>query len=381
MRIVHVVEPLAAGVLTFLKSLVKNLPNDSHLIIHGEKNQVIPLSEVKKEFNYRNVKFLHWKSVQRGLHLRKDIAATIELYTILKRLKKNGLLDLVHLHSSKGGFIGRIVCRILRIQHLVLYTPNGAPFLGNNSTFSNFTYKSLEKLATLFGGQIVCCSASEQKAYELSGFNVLMINNGTSNKNAITNTGKPKENNLFRIVTSGRIVDQKNPAMFNNIAGYFEEFKQFEFVWAGDGTGRNLLTSKNICVTGWLSEKDLNTVVTNADLYLSTASFEGLPYSVIEALALKKPVLLTDCVGNKDLVIDGLNGSLFKHEKEAINKILHFYNNSCMLSIMGEHSGNYCKTTFNDSDTYRLYRKLYQKTVLKQPSTIINLNQLAHGNS
>ena len=377
MNIVHVVEPLAAGVATFIKSLVKNLPDELHIIVHGERNHVLPFSEVKKEFNYSNVKFLRWKSVQRGLTLNKDIAATIELYIILKRLKKNGFIDIVHLHSSKGGFIGRIVCRVLRIQHLVLYTPNGAPFLGNGSVVSNFIYKSLEKIASIFGGQIVCCSTSEQKAYESYGFDVLMINNGTPNKKSITNSPKPKENNVFKIVTSGRIVGQKNPIMFNSIASYFEELKQFEFVWAGDGPDRHSLTSTNIEVTGWLAEEDLNNLIANADLYLSTATFEGLPYSVLEALALKKPVLLTDCTGNVDLVINGLNGSIFKHDKEAINKILQFSNNKSMLSIMGEHSSNLCKTTFNDRDTYQGYRKLYQKTAFKQSNPIINLNRLS----
>ena len=377
MKIVHVVEPLAAGILTFLKLLVKNLPDDSHFIIHGERNQIMPFAKVKKEFNYPNVRFLRWKSAQRGLRLKKDISATIELYKILKRLKKNGFLDIVHLHSAKGGFIGRIVCRLLHIQHLVVYTPNGAPFLGNSSSISNFIYKSLEKLASIFGGQIVCCSSSEQKAYELSGFDVLMINNGTPSKKITINPGKSKQNDLFRIVTSGRIENQKNPVMFNTIASYFEEFKQFEFVWAGDGADRHLLTSKNIHITGWLAEEELNNLVSNADLYLSTATFEGLPYSVLEALALEKPVLLTDCTGNVDLVINGLNGGIFKHEKEAINKILQFYNNNSMLSIMGEYSSTFCKTTFNDRDTYQGYKKLYQKTAYKHTKTIINLNQLS----
>ena len=182
MKIVHVVESLAGGIVTFIKSLVENLPDDSHIIIHGERKQVMTFLEVKKQFAYPNVKFFRWKSAQRSLRLKEDIFATIELYNILKRLKNNNSLDIVHLHSSKGGFIGRIVCRMLGIQHLVVYTPNGAPFLGNASKVSNYMYKRLEKLASSFGGQVVCCSHSEQKAYESAGIDVLIINNGTNSK-------------------------------------------------------------------------------------------------------------------------------------------------------------------------------------------------------
>ena len=379
MKIVHVVESLAGGIVTFIKSLVENLPDDSHIIIHGERKQVMTFSEVKKQFIFPNVKFFRWKSAQRSLRFKEDINATIELYNILKRLKNNNSLDIVHLHSSKGGFIGRIVCRMLGIQHLVVYTPNGAPFLGNASKVSNYMYKRLEKLASSFGGQVVCCSHSEQKAYETAGIDVLMINNGTASKKDIGFQKKQKNKKVFRIVTSGRIVDQKNPSMFNKIASYFEEFKQFEFLWIGDGTERQMLTSKNIQITGWLDKDDVNELVLNADMYLSTATFEGLPFSVLEALSLKKPVLLSECVGNKDLVMKGLNGGVFKNEHEAINKVLRFYNNSSMLSVMGEYSGNHCKTSFDLFDTYKSYKKLYLKASFFHKEAITPINKLAYG--
>ena len=374
MKIVHVVEPFVGGIVTFINSLVKNLDDDSHIIIHGEREELMPLSEVKKQFSSPNVKFLRWKSAQRSLNPQKDIFAFLELYTILKRLKVSDSIDVVHLHSSKGGFLGRIVCRLLGIQDVVFYTPNGAPFLANESLTTNYIYKKLEKIASSFGGQVVSCSPSEQKAYKLAGIDSVTINNGIQPKKVATLSKSRKKDRIFRIVTSGRIADQKNPILFNKIATYFEEFKQFKFLWIGEGNQRNLLTAKNIQVTGWLAKEELDKVVNDADVYLSTANFEGLPFAVLEALALKKPVLLTDCVGNKDLVMNGLNGDVYKNENQAINKILHFYNNSSMLNIMGEHSIAHCKTSFDLSDTYNSYRDLYQKASLIYKGSNIRLN-------
>ena len=374
MKIVHVVEPFVGGIVTFINSLVKNLDDDSHIIIHGEREELIPLAAVKKQFSSPNVKFLRWKSAQRSLNPHKDIIAFLELYTILKRLKDNNSIDVVHLHSSKGGFLGRIVCRLLKIQDVVFYTPNGAPFLANESTTINFIYKKLEKLASNFGGQVVSCSPSEQKAYKLAGIESVTINNGIKPKKVSLSSKNRKKDRIFRIVTSGRIADQKNPILFNKIATYFEEFKQFKFVWIGEGIQRNLLTANNIQVTGWLAKEELDILVNDADIYLSTANFEGLPFAVLEALALKKPVLLTDCVGNKDLVMNGLNGDVYKNENQAINKILHFYNNSSMLNIMGENSITHCKTSFDLSDTSKSYRDLYKKASLtyKEGNTSLN---------
>lgn len=378
MKIVHVVEPLAGGTGTFIKSLVENLPDDYHIIVHGERKLVTPVSEVKKDFAFHNVKFFKWKSAQRNLSPYKDFLAFIELYNLLKRLKNSNSLDIVHLHCSKGGFIGRIVCRLLGIQDVVVYTPNGAPFMVGTSKISNFIYKHLEKFASAFGGQVVCCSPSEQVAYKSAGINSITINNGIQFDKKISSLIRRKQNNEFSIVTSGRIVDQKNPALFNEIAQYFQEFKQFKFVWIGDGTDRELLTSPNIEITGWLNKEEVNNEVKKGDIYLSTANFEGLPFAVLEALALQKPVLLTDCIGNKDLVIKGLNGDIFKTVDEAINKILQFYNNYSMLTVMGKHSGVHCKTSFNLIDTHQSYKKLYQQASYGRRETPqINLNQVA----
>lgn len=377
MKIVHVVEPLAGGMVTFLKSLVENLPDDFHIIVHGERPKVTPLAEVKKHFVFRNVKFLKWKSAQRSVSPQKDLAAFLELYAILKRLKSNNSVDIVHLHCSKGGFLGRIVCKLLGIEDIVVYTPNGAPFMVGTSKAANFFYKKLERVAALFGGQVVCCSPSEQKAYKMAGINSITINNGIQFDKIARARSKRKKNNVFRIVTAGRIVHQKNPILFNKIATYFESFPQFEFIWVGDGTERDILTAKNIHITGWLQKDGVNELVTNADVYLSTANFEGLPFSVLEALALNKPVLLTDCVGNKDLVIKGLNGDVFTTADEAINKVLHFYNNYSMLQVMGEHSGAHCQTSFDSTDTYKSYKKLYQKAAFTNMEPTLSLNQIA----
>src|SRR5215831_468057 len=128
MTIVHVVEPFAAGVSVFVKYLTETMPDDLHIIIHGERKQVMPAANVKKTFPSSNVRFIKWHSAQRSVNPIKDLLALRELYKILKRLKEKSFIDGVHLHSSKSGFIGRIVCKMLRIKN-VFYTPNGAPFL------------------------------------------------------------------------------------------------------------------------------------------------------------------------------------------------------------------------------------------------------------
>lgn len=358
MKIVHVAEAFAGGIVVFVKSLVENLPEDEHIIVHGERAHVTRFTDIRKRFARTNARFVRWHSAQRSISLIKDFAAFLELYRILKRLKKQHQIDAVHLHSSKSGFIGRIVCKFLKINN-VIYTPNGAPFLVGTSRFSNFLYKVLERLGGRFGGQVVTCSPSEQAEYEKIGIRSITINNGIT-FDRVSGYDMPPSNKKFQIVTSGRIINQKNPALFNSIALYFEELTQFQFIWIGDGPERGLLTSSNITITGWLPGEEVARLISGANVYLSTANFEGLPYAVLEALALKKPVLLTDSVGNRDLVKSCLNGDLFKHHAEAIVKLLQYFNNSSMLNIMGEYSALYGKESFNVNHTFTRYKDLYE---------------------
>jgi len=363
MNIIHVVEPFASGIATFLRSLVENLQDDLHIIIHGERETVMRSSEVKRSFPTANTLFIRWPSAQRKISFWKDIVAFWELYTILRRLKHHSHIDAVHLHSSKSGFLGRLACRLARINK-VIYTPNGAPFLSGTSRWSNYVYGQLEKLGSYFGGRTVCCSASEWQVYQDLGIDADCINNGVRVENAPAQTktvaAASPPANKFRIVTSGRIVYQKDPALFNAIASWFEEFDQFEFVWVGDGEDKHELKAKNIVVTGWLPPDDIQDYLAGAHLYLSTSHFEGLPFSVLEALALKKPVLLKDCIGNRDLVHGGPNGDLFQDGKDAVLKIMRYYNNKNMLTVMGEYSRRICEEEFNVDTTFNSYRHLYK---------------------
>ncbi|HEY4207015.1 MAG TPA: glycosyltransferase [Puia sp.] len=361
MNIIHVVEPFASGIATFLRSLVENLHEDLHIIIHGERETVMRSAEVKRSFPKANTQFIRWPSAQRKISFRKDIVAFWELYTILRRLKQNSHIDAVHLHSSKSGFLGRVACWLARIPK-VIYTPNGAPFLSAASRWKNYIYGQLEKLGSFFGGTTVCCSASEWEVYQDLGIQADCIPNGVRVENSAglaVRTPSPTAGK-FRIVTTGRIVYQKDPALFNTIASWFEDFDQFEFVWVGDGEDKHELTAKNIIVTGWLPPDDIHDYLVGAHLYLSTSHFEGLPFSVLEALALKKPVLLNDCIGNSDLVHGGLNGDLFQDGEDAVLKIMRYYNNRNMLAVMGEYSRQICVEEFNVDTTFNSYRHLYK---------------------
>lgn len=363
MIVVHIVEPFAAGIAVFVRSLTETMPDDMHIIVHGERKHVMPAEEVKKDFPKNNVRFIRWRSARRAIDPIMDMMAFSELYKILRRLKRKGLVDAVHLHSSKSGLLGRAACRMAGI-HNVFYTPNGASFLAAKNNFSRFMYRQLEKLGYRFGGKVICCSVSELEEYLKIGIDAGYINNGISLKSKKRIGVEKNSNEKFRIVNSGRILSQKDPALFNAVATYFEGMDQIEFVWIGDGSDRSILNARNITITGWIDNKGVHDEIANADLYLSTSKYEGLSFAVLEALSMKKPVLLSNCTGNTDVVKKGINGDIFNGVDDAIVKILQYYTNRDMLRVMGEYSAEICRAEFDVKQNFKSYRELYAGSTL-----------------
>jgi glycosyltransferase involved in cell wall biosynthesis len=91
---------------------------------------------------------------------------------------------------------------------------------------------------------------------------------------------------------------------------------------------KNLNT--RVTILPWVSRKEVQTYIKNAKLYVSSSRYEGMPYSVIESMALSIPSVLTNTDGNRDLVIDKISGYLVEigDYVEMANKIINLLNKS-----------------------------------------------------
>jgi len=330
MKIVHVVECFAGGVFSFLSNLTNELDKEEYIVIYGTNRDNIP-QNFKERFPLKT-QFIPWKNAGRSLNPVKDIKALWELYNILKKIDE---IDVIHLHSSKAGFLGRIVSFLLGKSNKTIYTPHAISFLRLDiSPKKRKIFIWMEKFASFFGGKIVACSQSEKEAIEEQGIkNVTFINNGIR---PLEIEKKENISDKITIISVGRLSIQKNPILFNDIASEFIDNTNVQFIWCGDGELKSELTSLNIKCTGWIERKELENYLANADIYLSTSLWEGLPLSVLEAMSIGLPVVLSDCVGNKDLVDN--NGFLYKNKKNATNNINELIENKELINKKGYNS-------------------------------------------
>ncbi|QQZ28399.1 glycosyltransferase [Thiothrix subterranea] len=353
MKVIHVAESFAAGVLHFVAQLTHAMPEHEHIVIHGKRpdtpNNYASLFSKK-------VKLLVWHGVSRDISPLGDVLALLRLMRLLSKHDA----DVIHLHSSKAGFLGRIAAKLLWQSGKVIYTPHGVAFLRQDVTSLKQTlFIGLEKVASLCSGQVIACSASEAASFHAHGIAADYINNGITCARLPESALSKSDDAPCTIAVVGRISNQKNPARFNAIAQAFANEPQFRFVWVGDGELRHLLTAPNIRCTGWVSTKEVAQELQMADIYLSTSSWEGLPLSGLEAMCYRLPMVLSECTGHTDLVQDGRNGYLFQHDDTAVLALKTLADDAALRERLGCASRELLEQQFTVQQMADSYRRIY----------------------
>lgn len=356
MKVVHIVEALAGGVTTYFKDLSVYFGEECNAnkiettIIFSSKRKEVDLNKIKNEFS-KNI-LMYEIDMFREFSPIHDFISTIKLYKKLKSIKP----DVVHLHSSKAGVIGRIACFALSTKPKIFYTPHGYSFIRSDiSTISKKFYWLIEKyIQRFFGGTTIACGDTEYEFAKKIGKSVL-------NRNGIAIEEVRKHNSDFENTTLtigivARITSARNPQLFNQIAN---QFTNYQFVWIGDGELRHFITAPNIRITGWFMEsKKVLEELNKIDVYLQTSLWEGLPIAVLEAMAMQKPVIATNIIGNKDVVENGETGFLFDNinELESFFKILE---NLDTRKLIGENALKRCSLLFDKDKNLENLTSIY----------------------
>ncbi|MDR1788711.1 MAG: glycosyltransferase [Treponema sp.] len=349
--VIHVLQPFASGVVTVVAALCTGLPDMRHIVVHGTQLPVDAIDRVKARFP-AGTAFVPWPSAAREISLKGDLCALRELLGIL-RPYKDAPRTVVHLHSSKAGFLGRLACRILGIRS-VIYTPHCGAFLRTDiGPAKRRFFRFLEWVGARMGGMVVGCGPSEGAAYAAFG-PAVWVANGVP-----LPPSRPAKGIAPRMVTfCGLASVQKNPRLFNEIA---LAFPAQPFCWIGDGPLTRELSAPNITITGWLSPSDLSRILEDTLVFLSTSSWEGLPCAGLEALAASRALLATDVPGNRDLVTPGENGFLFRGPAEGIAALSRLLADPEAALRMGRASRALAESRFSLESMAAGYRRVYEE--------------------
>lgn len=300
-HVAHVTECLAGGTLGVLRQLITELAhaNVRQTLVYCRRPE--SPHDVERLFD-DGVRLVEVRPA-RGTHL--DFIA--DIVRTLHFLVSRDPPDVVHLHSSKAGFVGRLALRTIdarRGAHTrIFYSPHGLPFLNSNRPWSSAAYWVLEKLAGRVDCQPVACGASEAHA---------LANVSRRSARILENPVDPSYFSVRRqepqrpvVVSVGRVCEQKGPEIFAELSVRMRlESENARFVWvgAGDPQREAMLRAVGVEVTGWLPQEAVRACLAGASVYAQTSRWEGLPLSVLQAMAVGLPCLVLDAAGNRDAI-------------------------------------------------------------------------------
>lgn len=358
MKVVHVIEALGGGVYTYFKDLSNYFGEEeireeitTTIIYSGNRKEIDP-HKIKSEFS-NGVNLIEIKMV-RELSPYQDFKSVIKLTKELKRLKP----DVIHLHSSKAGVLGRVAYFFLFSQKKLFYTPHGYSFLRKDASKTArklywFIEKSFQKL---FGGTTIACGDTELEIAQKIGKSTL-VRNGIDSE-TVRESFSSNKNDKLTIGIMARITAARNPILFNQIA---LRFPDYNFVWIGNGELISAITAPNIRITGWLFERKMALhELNNIDIYLQTSVWEGLPIAVLEAMAMQKPVIATNIIGNKDAVLHNITGFLFE-DIEELDAYFEVLKDEKIRTEFGKNALARCNDLFDVHKNFKTLSDLYRQ--------------------
>jgi glycosyltransferase involved in cell wall biosynthesis len=174
---------------------------------------------------------------------------------------------------------------------------------------------------------------------------------------------------LFRILFVGRLQAQKNVALLlRAIAGMRSEAATWHLDVVGDGPERVELErqagalglSDDVTWHGWRSKEETAGLYRNSDCFVNPSIYEGMPNTVLEAMASGLPVIASDVGGNNDLVIPGETGFLFNlHEPQTLRRHLrNLAENPDLCRAFGARGREHVVATHSWKNVAKLYTNL-----------------------
>lgn len=245
----------------------------------------------------------------------------------LKKIIANGNYDIIHTHTPMGAALTRIAAKMAKYKKTIIYTVHGFHFFKNCPFINWFLYYPVEKILSRYTDLIITINSEDyefaKKHFQTKiayvpgvGFN--------ENKFKISLTKKEKEefrqyNGLskddFIISYIAEISTRKRQSYLIKTISKMNITNE-KFLLIGDANKRNLNKIKRL-IRKYKLEDVVKIIGFNdkiaeyleiSDLVISVSAQEGLPLNIMEAMYKKKPIIVTDCRGNTDLIQNMKNG-------------------------------------------------------------------------
>ena len=263
-------------------------------------------------------------------HTYRSIFAFKDNYTayrnLVNEIKKRDV-ETIHCNTPVGGLIGRLAGNRYRI-HKIIYTAHGFHFYKGAPLINRTIFKWAEQSMAHWTDVIITMNQEDYEAaqkfnvrkggkvYKVHGVGITL----SEYENIQVNKKKKREELGLKdsdiiCISAGDIVARKNYSVAIEAIAKANN-PQLHYIVCGEGPERDALEKKandlgisdKIHFLGFRTDvKELRAV---SDIFLFSSLQEGLPRSLMEAMALGLPAVVSRIRGNVDLIEDGKGGIL-----------------------------------------------------------------------
>lgn len=353
-KILHIAQP-AGGVDKYLKLLLSNDKiNDNVLVCSFDYNVE----------NYRLItKNIFQINILRDVSFLSDIKNVFKIRKIINAEKP----DILYLHSSKAGFVGRIAN--IGLSNKCIYNPHGWAFNMVDKPIKIRIYKLVEKILSFFCQKIICISIFEKESAVANKIcksdKLALITNGILIED---NFSLQKNDDEVIIGMVGRISKQKSPDLFVKMAYEIKKsVPNANFIIVGDGPLRNEIVNEIIEldlydsfeITGWVD--NVSDYIDKFDVAILLSRWEGFGLVLPEYMSRFKPIVATNVDAIPSIILDGVNGYLVENEDyiDAANKVIEILNNADLRNRFCKNGIDIIRTNFSIDRVIKEHELLY----------------------
>lgn len=334
------------GAQSFVANLVNNLAVDNEVfLLYGGEGEA---------WQHLDIDFTR---VRLCKHRKQISFADCILFIKLLYYRFKYRPDIVHLHSSKMGILGRLAFS----KKKTIITLHG--FDSVRKQYRKFLV--LEKLLKNRVAKIVAVSEYDVEIMKEEGIetNVTYIYNGVPDYSKVKYTlpinMKDKIEGIKKsypkiVMCIARISQQKRFDLFLEIA---HSLPEFGFIWIGNKEPQTNLPINVFCL-GEL--QNAHSYLPYADIFLLPSNYEGLPISMLEALSFGKPVIASAVGGIPEVLQEGVGFAVPNQLNEFVDKLNYLLCNEQEYTKMSERAREVYLEKFTLGQMTAKYLSLYE---------------------
>lgn len=321
-----------------------------------------------------DIRTVNLEVIWRNIRILRDIKGLYRLYKFLR----NNRYDIVHTHTSKAGFIGRLAAKLAGIP-IIIHTAHGFAFHEDSNFLVLHFIVLLEKIASHWCDKIVTVSNFHKEwALKLGIGNVnkvVAIPNGIPFGRVIPTRSWAEmrkdlglSNNEFVILSIGRLAPQKGLEFLIRAIPFLDKkLNNYKVLIVGDGPLRDYLKdlSKKLDVEDKIIflgfKADIGDILNISDVVVLPSLWEGLSIALLEAMAAGKPIITTAIESNKEVIQHGYSGMLVpKKDPIALaDAVYEIFKNREFSSKLGENAKRIYFQKYKEDLMLEKYVNLY----------------------